>query len=195
MHGLVNRGIQRFVCGRYDTETWLAVTSKAGLEFTDFEGMLTYREVYTPRLLDAMTEVLNRPKGEIMEDMGTFLVSDRSFEPIRRLLRFGGVDFVDFLQSLDDLPDRARLAVSDLHLPQIELQTEDTRSFFLHCDATIEGYGYVLMGVLRAMADDYGTLAFLEHKGHADGIEIVSIRLIEVDYADGRRFDLGAPVR
>lgn len=192
MHGLVNRSIQRFVCDSYGRASWLDVIAQAGIEFNDFEAMLTYKEAYTPRLLDAASEVLKLPRADIMEDIGTFLVSHPGFEAVRRLLRFGGVDFVDFLHSLDELPDRARLAVSDLHLPKVELRTHDAHHFTLICAPSIEGYGRVMMGILRVMADDYGVLALLEHSIAADGAEEVGIKLVEVDFAEGRSFELGA---
>ncbi len=194
MHGLVNRSIQLFVSHTYGLHIWEDVTRTAGLDFTEFEGMLRYKETYTPLLLDTIAQVLGRPRADVMEDLGTFLVSDPQFEAVRRLLRFGGVDFVDFLHSLDDLDDRVRLAVSDLHLPKVELRANADGHFSLICDSQIAGYGHVLMGILRAMADDYGALALLEHSGGTGGAEVVSITLVQNEFSQGRAFDLGARV-
>lgn len=44
------------------------------------------------------------------------------------------------------------------------------------------------------MADDYGALALLEHVGSGEGIETISISLVEAEFAQGRTFDLGARV-
>lgn len=192
MHGLINRAIQCFVTDSYGTERWTEVTQLADLGFQEFEAMLSYDASLTPRVLDAVGEVLNRPRSEVMEDLGTYLVSHPNVEALRRLLRFGGVTFVEFLHSLDDLPDRARLAVSDLDLPRIALREHGRGSFTLECDSPIAGYGYVMMGILRVMADDYGTLALLDHQGSGEGVETVSIALIETEFAEGRSFDLGA---
>ena len=194
MHGLINRSIQLFVTETYGQNIWQAVTRAAGLDFTEFEGMMRYEETFTPRLLDGIAEVLSRPRAELMEDLGTFVVSNSGFEAVRRLLRFGGIDFVDFLHSLDDLDDRVRLAITDLDLPKVELHQHGEGHYRLLCPAPIEGYGNVMMGVLRAMADDYGALALLEHEGCTENGEVVSIRLVEADFAEGRRFDLGACV-
>ena len=194
MHGLVNSSIQLFVSHTYGKSLWLEITQRAGMDFTEFEGMLRYKETYTPRILDATSEVLSRPRGEIMEDIGGFLVCHPGFEAVRRLLRFGGEDFVDFLHSLDDLDDRVRLAVSDLNLPKVELRVNADGHFTLLCDATIQGYGYVMMGILRAMADDYGALALLEHGDGPEGSETVLITLVENDFAEGRSFELAARV-
>ncbi|MEM6759352.1 MAG: heme NO-binding domain-containing protein [Pseudomonadota bacterium] len=192
MHGLINRAIQCFVTDTYGTETWHAVAVEAELDFVEFEAMLLYDDALTPRVLDAAAHLLHRPRAEVMEDLGTYLVSHPSVEALRRLLRFGGVTFVEFLHSLDDLPDRARLAVSDLNLPRIELREHTSSCYSLFCYSSVQGYGHVMMGVLRAMADDYGALALLEHSGGDAGTEVISISLIETEFAEGRIFELGA---
>lgn len=191
MHGLVNRAIQRFVIDSYGAAQWAAVARRAELGFVDFEAMWTYEDEITSQVLTAVCEVLDRPYDELMEDIGTYLVSHPNLEALRRLLRFGGVNFVDFLHSLDDLPDRARLAVSDLALPRLELRERSAHEFSLTCEGDIPGCGHLFTGVLRAMADDYGALVFLEHKGEIDGVETVSIALLEADFSEGRGFDLG----
>ncbi|AHD01517.1 MULTISPECIES: heme NO-binding domain-containing protein [Leisingera] len=192
MHGLINRAIQAFVTSTYGADRWEEVMEEAGLGFTEFEAMLFYSEEQSSQMLTAMEKVLARPLPEMLEDMGTFLVSNPQVEALRRLLRFGGVNYVEFLHSLDDLPDRARLAVSDLHLPGLELLEQAPEQFELVCQPGLPGYAYVLIGVLRAMADDYGDLVFLDHSGTQDGAEVISITLVETKFAAGREFDLGA---
>lgn len=192
MHGLINRSIQNFVSDSYGADTWALVAAEAGLDHVDFEAMLSYDDALTPQVLDAVSRVLGRPREELMEDIGTYLVSNPNVEAIRRLLRFGGVNFEDFLHSLDDLPDRARLAVADLQLPRMELRQYSDGRFRLVCESPVRGYGHVMMGILRVMADDYGALALLEHEGSGEGVEAVSISLVAADFAEGRTFELGA---
>ncbi|MBM1556494.1 heme NO-binding domain-containing protein [Sulfitobacter mediterraneus] len=192
MHGLFNRSIQNFVCDTYGPAVWEASVRHANLDFIEFEAMLEYDDAITPAILDAVSKTVERPRVDVMEDIGTYLVSHPRFEGTRRLLRFGGVNFEDFLHSLDDLADRARLALSDLHLPRIELRDHVDGHFSLICEAPVAGYGHVMMGVLRVMADDYGALALLEHTGGGQGVETVSITLVKTDFSEGRRFDLGA---
>jgi hypothetical protein len=122
------------------------------------------------------------------------LVSHPNVEALRRLLRFGGVSVVEFLHSLDDLPDRARLAVDDLNLPALELREHAANRFSLTCSYPYEGFGCVMVGVLRTLADDYGALVFLEHQGGDQGVEVIEITLFETAYAEGRTFELGARV-
>lgn len=192
MHGLINRAIQSFFCATYGAERWLRVTEAAGFENAEFEAMLIYDEDKSRALLDAIAMELDRPLNEVLEDIGTYLVSNPQTESLRRLLRFCGVSYLDFLHSLDDLPDRARLAVADLHLPALELREHAAGCFSLTCDPGLPGFGDVLVGVLRAMADDYGALAMLEHSGGTDGRDVITITLIETAFAEGRSFELGA---
>ncbi len=191
MHGLINRSIQSYVCDSYGKDRWAQAARAAGLDFTEFEAMLSYDDVLTPRILDAVAKVLDRPREEVMEDIGTYLVSCPGFEAVRRLLRFGGVNFEDFLHSLDDLPDRARLAVSDLELPRIELREHAEGQFSLICHASVAGYAHVMMGILRVMADDYGALALLEPAGSGKGVETLAITLVAAEFSEGRAFQLG----
>ena len=192
MHGLINRSVQSYVCDSAGPEVWAEAARRAELGFEDFEAMLSYPDAMTPKILNAVCELLGRDRAEVMEDIGTYLVSHPGYEAVRRLLRFGGVNFSDFLHSLDDLPDRARLALSDLILPGIELRENAEGQFALLCEAPVAGYGHLMMGVLRVMADDYGALVVLDHTGSADGVETLSITVVETDFAAGRSFDLGA---
>lgn len=194
MHGLINRAIQSFVCQTYGRDRWESLMRVADLGFSEFEAMLMYDDDQTAKVMAALCAELDRAQADVMEDLGTFLVSHPNMESLRRLLRFGGETYVEFLHSLDDLPDRARLAVSDLHLPGLELREHSATSFSLFCQPGWDGVGNLMMGVLRAMADDYGALAFLMHDGVQDGMEEIAITLIETSFAEGREFDLGARV-
>lgn len=192
MHGLINRALQTFVCQTYGGACWQRVTEAAELGFTEFEAMLMYEEDQTLGVLDALCADLGRPQAELLEDLGTYLVSNPTVEALRRLLRFGGETYVEFLHSLDDLPDRARLAVDDLHLPSMELREQVAGQFSLSCGPGLPGFGWVMMGVLRTMADDYGALVLLDHEGQRDSAEVICITLIETAFAEGRSFELGA---
>lgn len=194
MHGLINRAIQCFVTDSYGVNKWTDAARWAELGLVDFEAMLTYDDDLTERAIEAVCHVLKKSRSDVMEDIGTYLVSHPNTEALRRLLRFGGVNFVEFLHSLDDLPDRARLAVSDLELPALEVRDHSSMQFSLVCNSTFADFGHVMMGILRTMADDYGVLAVLEHHGGGQGVETISVALVMTEFAEGRSFDLGARV-
>ena len=190
MHGLINRTIERFVRETRGDDLWLRIAEQAELGFVEFEAMLGYDAALTERVLERVSCELLLPREAVLEDIGTYLVSHQKTEAVRRLLRFGGVDFVEFLHSLEDLPDRARLAVADLNLPELELDERATGQFSLTVLSHNSGFGAVLLGVLRAMADDYGALAVIERRALGDRFDALDVRLLDAGFADGRSFDL-----
>ncbi|SDW50426.1 heme NO-binding domain-containing protein [Roseicitreum antarcticum] len=199
MHGLIFKALQGFFADTYGPAMWDGITRQAKLEARSFESMLIYDDSCVDDILTAATDRLNRPRSEVLEDIGTYLVSHPRFERLRRLLRFGGVDFTDFLYSIEDLPDRARLAVPDLGLPHMDLTDCRDGAFTLRSTSTMPGYSFVLAGLLRALADDYGVLIMVDDPAHqADAWtlgpnrETLSIRVLDASYAAGRQFDLAA---
>ncbi|MEM6635366.1 MAG: heme NO-binding domain-containing protein [Pseudomonadota bacterium] len=190
MHGLINKSFQCFVTDTYGHPLWREVAQKAAPGLEQFEALVIYPDDVTSRVIDTACQLLDKPAAEVLEDLGNYLVTHENLEPVRRLLRFGGTSFVEFLYSLDDLHDRARLAVPDLQLPKLALSDLSGGVFELECSYSVPGFGHVLLGVLRTMADDYGDLVYLEHLGSEESLEKVRITLLETQFAEGRAFEL-----
>lgn len=193
MHGLIIKAFQGFVTDTYGWDKWRSVTATAGLDFDEFEALTDYSDSVVGDVLDAATRVFGRDQGSIAEDVGTYLVTHANTTAVRRLLRFGGANFTEFLHSLDDLHDRVRLSIPGLLLPKIVLAEPEPNSFVLKCGATSYCSGHVLVGVLRATADDYGALAMLDYKGRVGKWEVVAIDLHDAAFAAGRAFELAEP--
>ena len=195
MHGLINRSLQCFLRDTYGQPAWEAIVREAGLDFAVFEAMLTYDDDLTDRVINAGAEVLHRPREALLEDMGHYLVSHETQTSLRRLLRFSGVNFADFVNSLEELPERGRLALPDLDVPDLELTDHGSGQFTLKCTASLRGGGHVLVGLLRAMADDYGALVMLDNLGPEagpdTGCEVISIQIADQALYEARPFSLG----
>ncbi|MGS4944212.1 heme NO-binding domain-containing protein [Meridianimarinicoccus sp. RP-17] len=192
MHGLVNRAIQCFVRDTYGAATWEALAREGDLPLAGFEAMFVYDDAVTDRMLDAAVSVLGRPRDTVLEDLGTYLVSHPNVETLRRLLRFGGETFEEFVESLDDLPRRAALALPELDLPALEVVPEDGRDTELRvaCRWPRAGFGHVLVGMLRTLADDYGALVLLDHEGWDGDAEWIRITVMSGAFSTGRPFRL-----
>jgi hypothetical protein len=199
MHGLVNRSIQCFLRDVYGQALWAGVAHDVGIGDDGFEAMLAYDDRLTDAVLSAAAARLVRPLNVLLEDLGSYLVS---LEPLRRLLRFGGAEYADFLDSLDELPDRARLAVAEIGLPDIEVAVAPEGVYFITLRDGRHGFAAVFSGLLRAMADDYGALALIDAaagKG-AGGIaadpvcQTIRVELLDARHASGRAFHLAQPV-
>lgn len=190
VHGLINRSIQCFIRDTYGPKAWQDIATQAEIDINGFEAMLYYEDGLTDAMLDAASDVLSKPKNMLLEDLGTYLVSHPNLERLRRLLRFGGETFADFLHTLDELPERTRLAVPDLDLPIMELAAIDENTFHLACEGNKPGFGHVMVGLLRTLADDYGALAYLEYLESTPRKETISISLLDSGFSSGRSFNL-----
>lgn len=190
MHGMVNRALQQFLTVTYGPETWHEIATQARVPADGFEAMLRYDDRLTMACFQAACAVLHTHPNALLEDVGTWLVTDNTLEPLRRLLRFGGSDFLDFLHSLEEISDRGRLAIPDLEMPVIELEPQGRADFRLRARWDLPGIGPLLLGCLRAMADDYGSLALLRLDGVDDGCESLHVQLLDQAFAEGRSFCL-----
>lgn len=191
MHGLINKSVQAFLRDHYGADVWHRVADRAGVGREGFEAMLHYDDALTESLLSAAQAELDEPRAALLEDIGAWLAMT---EPLRRLLRFGGSDYWDFLYSLDDLQGRGLMALPDLDLPDLNLQSDARGHFTLRVKGAMPGWGAVLAGVLRAMADDYGALVVIEPLEPLGGAERSRVLLLEAAYCEGRPFDL-SPAR
>jgi hypothetical protein len=189
MDALLLRSLQSYVIDTFGAARWQMVCRGADLSVQAFEPMLRYEPGTADRIASVAAEVLGRPVEAVWEDVGIHLVTNPDREGIRRLLRFGGVTFGDFLHSLEELPGRARLAMPDLDLPEVTLDEIGEDRFELRCQSHLRATQRVLAGLLTAMADDYGALCLIE----AGAEDCTTIAVLDRRHAAGRRFDLARP--
>jgi len=192
MHGLIVTSLQRFLTQTYGSARWDEIRAHAGLPEAGFESMLDYPETMFDGTLRAAAEVLGKDQASLLEDMGTFLISASDEHSLRRLLRFSGANFLDFLNALEDLPGRARLAVPSLDVPALELVAQGRQRFHITYLWHRPDGIHVIAGILRAMADDYGALAVTEVGVDALGDACLQVSLLDRKFAEGRGFELGA---
>lgn len=186
MDALFLRSLQSYVIDTFGAARWLSVCRRAELGVPSFEPMLRYEPGTADRIALVAAEVLGRPVETVWEDVGIHLVTNPDREGVRRLLRFGGITFADFLYSLEELPGRARLAMPDLELPEVTLDEIGEDRFELRCQSHLRATQRVLLGLLTAMADDYGALCLIE----AQSDDCTFISILDRRHATARRFDL-----
>ena len=193
MLGIVNRAFECFLSDTYGA-AWKDIAQALDLGSPSFEALLSYEDEITWRLISEAEARIGKPRDELLEDLGIYLVSHPRYAPLRRLLRFAGVTFEDFLLSVGELPDRSRLALPDLHLPPIRVHATGADSFEIWCGPGLPGFSQVLAGCLRAMADDYGALVTLASvPGGECGAARIDVMLHTARHSNGRSFRLAAP--
>ncbi|TQS73156.1 heme NO-binding protein [Rhodobacteraceae bacterium] len=191
MHGLINTAIQSFIRHNYGTPVWAQVCARLEMPTSGFEAMLKYDDAVTERLIGATSITLARPRTLLLEDIGAFIAMTH---PLRRLLRFGGASYHEFLLSLDELPARARMCLPDIGVPELSCATMPDGSLRLRVVGDVVGWGAFMCGLVRAVADDYGALAVIDYLGSGQengaACELVQILLLDQAFSEGMQFDL-----
>ena len=187
MHGLVIRSLQRFLRDTYGEALWEQVAQASDAPRDGFEAFEIYDDAVTDAIVSTAARALGKPEESLLEDFGIYL---SRVEVLRRLLRFSGADYVDFLLGLDELPDRMRLALPEIQLPEMSLDPLGPGLYRMRCRCAAGRSAPVLAGILRAMADDYGALALIDCSAPQGGEETVMIELLDNAYSVGRSFEL-----
>lgn len=189
MHRLVVRAVEEFLRDTYGEALWrdvLASVEQATAGGTRVSmvpaALRGVRAGAVP--IRAAAGILGKTGEEMFEDLGAWLARR---EAIRRLLRFSGRDFVDFVLSIEELPGRAHFVIPDLDMPPITVTHEHDGTIRLSLPPDEEDWTAILGGLLRAMADDYGALGLIVIDGSS-----VDVHISDETFSEGRDFQLGA---
>lgn len=188
MHRLVVRAVEEFLRDTYGDSLWRDVLARVGT--TAAISPSGSRPETAPRgipaggaLVAMAAEILGKTSEEMFEDLGAWLARR---EAIRRLLRFSGRDFRDFVLSIEELPGRAHFVIPELDMPRITVTHQDGGTIRLSLPPDALAWTAILGGLLRAMADDYGALGLIVIDG--SGVEV---HISDESFSEGRDFNLG----
>ncbi|WP_298431313.1 heme NO-binding domain-containing protein [uncultured Jannaschia sp.] len=194
MHGLMFKAAEGYVTANHGAELWTRVTQAVGIPFDRFHSMRSYDPDLMVALMDAISHELGRSPPAVMEDIGHWICVHPPLDGVRRLIRFGGPSFEDLILSLDDMRGRVRMALPDLELPTHRVRELGNGEYEIDSEYWMLGVSAVTTGMLRAMADDYGTLAVIRVKNYGciDGVwhETVSVSVVDPDFQAPRDFRL-----
>ncbi|WP_308916921.1 heme NO-binding domain-containing protein [Jannaschia sp. LMIT008] len=195
MHGIICKAVETYLTAQYGQDSWARIAEDAGFDALHFEAVRIYDDSLIRRIFEASTDVVGVRPAALLEDMGTWICTHPPLEPVRRLFRFSGATFEEMLFALDEVHERARMALPDLELPVLSLIEMGGGKYRVASTWATPGAGAVVIGILRAMADDYGVLAFLEFETGAEvngaWAEIISISTLDESFAAPREFSLG----
>lgn len=175
MYGLVDRAVEEYLRSAYGdglARLPLELRGRAAAEDGLSRGYAA---------LCAAASLLGKPSSEMLEDLGAWLAR---VEPLRRILRFSGRDFRDFLLSLEELPGRAELVAPTLHIPRLRASAEGQSVAIQLLEPDIR-WQHALAGLIRGMADDYGALCLI---GSEEAL--IRVDIWEEQFAEGRGFTL-----
>ena len=93
--------------------------------------------------MDVICTTTKRLRAEILEDFGTFIVSEHCSPAVKKLLRLGDEAFVEFLHSLEDVYDRVQIVIPDLETPSMRLEVRSSVEYVLRYEFYKCGFGAV----------------------------------------------------
>lgn len=178
MNSLINRGIEEFLRSTYGDVLVDAVAQEAGVARGSVAPL---GAGFGAESLQRAAFRMAKPHSEMLEDLGAWMTR---IEPVRRLLRFSGRDFKDFLLRLEELPGRAQLVLPTLKVPRLQVDAKDHAFWVVLLDPE-PTWKSVLAGVIRGMADDYGALCLIAVEDDAIRIEVW-----DEQFAEGRLFSI-----
>lgn len=186
MHGLVNRFAEEFLRARYGEALWREVATGCGVDPRGFLSWQPQPDALTLQLARRGAALIGVRVTDLAEDAGAWLAQ---IEAIRRLLRFGGRDYAEFLMSLDQLPGRAEMVVPGLGLPALGVTEGPGDRFVIRLEGGDPLWTRATAGVLRQMADDYGALALITP---GRGTNSIVVEVPDRQFTLGRSFALVA---
>ena len=195
MHGLICKSLEGFLKDCHGDNAWQSVLRRVDAWFDRFEMLRIYDNALIAEVLLAAAEEIDDDPYHILEDMGHWLCTHPPMEPFRRLIRFSGATFVDLIYSLDEIRDRAAMALPGIDLPCFAVSEREPGCFDVVARWEVPGACAMLRGILRAMADDYGALAVVgEVTRLRDGsvcVERLSLEVYDPAFQAPREFALG----
>lgn len=189
MNGMTNRLLQDFILDTDGARAWRDIAHVAGVPEGGFEMMIDYPPRLHLRVIEALLDHRLQDPESLWEDFGHYHITSQRHPWIRRLLRFGGADYPAFLRSFPEVRSKFQMALPALPLPMFsgveDALPDGGARFAFSLQQAGAGQVPLLVGVLRAMADDYGALAVVT--GQAGRIVV---DVLESHFHRGRSFAL-----
>lgn len=177
MHWLIRRSVETFLRDIYGDVIWQSLWRSSD-SVADFWS----NEWHGRNMIADAARHLHKPMEDLLDDLGAWIARQ---EHTRRLLRFSGRSFGEFLENLELLPDRVHMVVPDLDIPPMQIISTGDDFLQIALDEGHEEWVFVVAGLIRVMADDYGVLGLFYVQ---DGM--VCVRVCDGSFGVKRSFKL-----
>ena len=156
MYGMVNHGIQTFVMKNFGEADWNDICAKVGLKDRNFEGMMTYPDEVTYKLVGVLSEKYDLTPEQVLKTFGDYWVDYSGASTIGQLLRFGGLSLIERLDTLNEMHDRIKMSMPHLKPPTFEFEEGDGTEHKLHYASEREGLESMVIGLIEGLGRETG---------------------------------------
>ena len=156
MYGMVNQAVQELIVEKFGAEDWKAICESAGIPDEGFEGMLSYPDDVTYKLVGVISQKYDMPAEDVLKIFGDHFVDFAGNTEFGSLLRFAGQNLIERLNSLDEMHSRIKLSLPHLRPPSFEFEEGEDGVHKLHYGSEREGLEPMVIGLVKGLARHTG---------------------------------------
>jgi hypothetical protein len=163
MYGLVNRAIEQLVVSSKGDAAWQRVCIRAGVGADGFVAMCPYDDSVTYRLVEAVSDELAVPAGQVLEAFGEYWILYTADEGYGELMAAAGPDMRSFLSNLDDMHGRVETVFPQMKLPRFRIEPLDGGALRVFYGSERDGLAPMVTGLLRGLARRFSQQVSVRH--------------------------------
>ena len=180
MHGLVNRAIEGLLCSRFGEGAWRRIQAAACAELHSISRVETYPDQLTYDLIAAASSVTGHTPEELLRLIGQHWIQHTAAEGYGDLLEGMGETLGEFLANLNEIHGRVALLFDDIEPPVLTLVHRSDDEMELHYSSHRAGLAPMVIGMIEALAERFGTSAEVVLAAEREGgAEVFRIRVLE----------------
>jgi len=122
MKGVVNKGIQEFVEGRFGVDAWDEIRRAAGCDEPSFSPSLDYPDWVTVDLVAAAAQCLRLSPDETMREFGKHWISSTGKDAYPSLYALAGTSPREFLRNMDRVHRQATVSIPGARPPSLRVE-------------------------------------------------------------------------
>lgn len=162
MYGLVNEAIRDLVVKEHGEAAWARIAARAGAQTHSFVSMCPYDDGVTYKLVAAVSKELGAPANAVLEKFGEHWIGFTAERGYGNLLELCGRSFAEFLEQLDSIHARMKLAFPKLDPPIIVSTRLAPGLVRLDYSSRREGLAPMMVGLLRGLGRRFGIAVEIE---------------------------------
>jgi len=162
MYGLVNKAIEDLVVSSAGEETWQKIKEHAALQELQFLDSYNYDDEVTYKLVASASEVLQQPAEDILHAFGKHWILYTGREGWASLFAASGDCMISFLQCLDDMHARVKVAMPEGRMPEFTLIEKDDTYHFEYRSGR-DGLAPMVGGIICGLAEQFDEAWHVDH--------------------------------
>ncbi len=156
MYGMVNNAIRDYVRDAHGEAAWQEIAEKAGVDAGEFGSVTPYSDAVTLAIVGESCAVLDIEPEAFLFAIGQRWVRYAAQSSFSALLKFGGRNFEEIVQNLDQIHTRIKVSLPELVLPSFRVERASDEQLLVHYASQREGLFRFVEGLFHGLAEHFG---------------------------------------